>query len=70
MNGEDNDDEVEDDDNVQEEQTKSRAQNEKEKCVLELLKDIEEYKSKFRNWMSKSPNKNQYLEGQCSMLKI
>lgn len=70
MNGADNDDEVEDDDNVQEEQTKSRAQNEKEKRVLELLKDIEEYKSKFRNWMSKSPNKNQYLEEQCSMLKI
>lgn len=70
MNGEDNDDEVEDDDNVQEEQTKSRAQNEKEKRVLELLKDIEEYKSKFRNWMSKSPNKNQYLEEQWSMLKI
>ena len=70
LNGEDNDDEVKDDDNVKEEQTKSRAQNEKEKLALELLKDVEEYKSKLRSWINKIPNKNQYLEGQWSMLKI
>ena len=62
LNWEDNDDEVEDDGNAKEEQIESRAQNEKEKRVLELLKDVEECKSKSRSWMSNIPVKHQFLE--------
>ena len=62
MNGEDNDDEVEDDDNAKEEQTELSAQNEKEKCLLELLKEVEECKGKPRSWMNKIPGKNQFLD--------
>ena len=40
-NGQDNDDEVEDDNNAKEDQTESRAKNENEKRVFELLKDVE-----------------------------
>ena len=62
LNGEDNDDEVEDDDNAKEEQTELRAQNEKEKRVVELFKDVKECKSKPRSWVNKIPVKNQFLE--------
>ena len=30
--------------------------------MLELLKDVQECKSKFRSWMNKIPAKNQFLE--------
>ena len=52
---------MEDDDNAIEGQTKLRAQNEKEKRMLELLKDVKECKSKPRSWMNKVPAKNQFL---------
>ena len=51
-----------DDDNAKEEQTESRAENEKEKRVLELLRHVEECKSKPRSWMNKISAKNQFLE--------
>ena len=53
---------MEDDDNDKEEQTESRDQNEKEKRVLELLKDVPDCKSKSRRWMKKIPAKNQFLD--------
>ena len=55
LSGEDNHDEVEDDNNAEEGQTESRAQNEKKKHMLELLKDVEECKSKPRSLMNKIP---------------
>ena len=58
----DNDDEAKDYDNVKEEQIESRAQNEKEKHMLELSKDVEECNSKPRKWMNKIPTKIQFLE--------
>ena len=60
--GGDCNEEMEDDDNAQVGQTESRAQNEKEKHVLELLKAVEECKNKPRSWMNKIPAKNQFLE--------
>ena len=48
FNRKDNDDEEKDDGNAKEKQTESRAQNEKEKRVLELLKDVEKCKNKSR----------------------
>ena len=62
LNREDSDDEVEDDDNAKEEQFESRAQNEKEKRMLELLKEVEECKSKHGSWIYKIPAKSQFLE--------
>ena len=62
LSGEDNDDEMEDDDNAREDQTEPRAQNEKEKHMLELLNDVEECKSKPKSWMNRIPTKNQFLE--------
>ena len=48
LNGEYSNDEVEEDDDAKEEQTESRAQNEKNECMFKLLKDVEECKSKLR----------------------
>ena len=53
---------MEDDDNVKGEKTETRALNEKEKFVLELLKDVEEYKCEPRSWLNKIPAKNQFLK--------
>ena len=53
---------MEDDDNVKGEETETRALNEKEKFVLELLKDVEEYKCEPRSWLNKIPAKNQFLK--------
>ena len=47
LNGEDHNDKKENDNDAKEEQTEWRVQNEKEKRVLELLKDVEERNSKF-----------------------
>ena len=55
--GEDNVDEAEDDGNAE-----SRAQDEKKKRVLELMKYVEECKSKPKNWINKYPAKVQLLE--------
>ena len=54
---EDNEDEVEDDGNAE-----SGAQDEKKKRVLELMKYVEECKSKPKNWINKYPAKVQLLE--------
>ena len=62
LNGEYSNDEVEEDDDAKEEQTESRAQNEKTECMFKLLTDVEECKSKLRRWMNKIPTKNQFLE--------
>ena len=48
--------------NAKEEQTKLRAQNEKEKHVLEILKNVEECKNKPRSWINNIPAKHQFLE--------
>ena len=57
LGGEDNEDEVEDDGNAE-----SGAQDEKEKRVLELMKYVEERKSKPKSWINKYPAKIQLLE--------
>ena len=62
FNRKDNDDEEKDDGNAKEKQTESRAQNEMEKRVLELLKDVEKCKNKSRSWMNNIPAKHQFLE--------
>ena len=48
--------------NAKEEQTKLRTQNEKEKHVLEILKNVEECKNKPRSWINNIPVKHQFLE--------
>ena len=57
LSREDNGDEVEDDGN-----TESRAKDEKEKRVIELMKYVEECKSKPKSWIDKYPAKVQLLE--------
>ena len=62
MNGEENNDEVEDGYIAKEEKTESRSQNENEEHLPELLQDVDECKSKPRGWMNKIPVKNQFLK--------
>ena len=57
MGGEDNENIGEDDGNAE-----SRAQDEKEKRALELMKYVQECKSKPKNWINKYPAKVQLLE--------
>ena len=57
LGGEDNENIGEDDGNAE-----SRAQDEKEKRALELMKYVEECKSKPKNWINKYPAKVQLLE--------